>query len=184
PPDATSRHPTVDLDALLAAFPLSAIERDGAPVDGDVISSPADLAILEQVRARAAAKHDLGGAIPVDLFLWASGPPPEPHLTKLGGVPHRERSRPWPVTAAGEPMTFVAQFCFVDSRDALDCELPGDVLLLFFGEDWPWPLDDGEASDHHLEWSSVRLQEPTLVTDVPQPKLQVPELHGVRHRSS
>ena len=32
-------------------------------------------------------------------------------------------------------MTFVAQFCFADSRDILPIAPPGDVMLLFFRDE-------------------------------------------------
>ncbi|MEM7227474.1 MAG: DUF1963 domain-containing protein, partial [Planctomycetota bacterium] len=73
--------------------------------------------------------------------------PEKPYLTKLGGVPHRESKKRWPMNRDGQPCTFVAQFCFADSRDIISTKLRGDVLLMFL----PGP---DPAEEPVFEWSS------------------------------
>ena len=55
---------------------------------------------------------------------------PECSVTKVAGLPYRAAGLPWPLTDDGRPMTFLAQFCFEESRDLVG-KLPGDVLLIF-----------------------------------------------------
>ena len=55
-----------------------------------------------------------------------------PYLTKLGGIPHRNSTKPWPVDGNNKPYTFVAKFCFMDSKDIVSNKIPDDVMLLFF----------------------------------------------------
>ena len=97
---------------------------------------------------------DLARAVPVDIFLWSVRPPQKPFLTKLGGVPHRESAKAWPTAEDGKAYTFVAQFCFLDSKDIVSDNLPNDVMLIFFRDaDGAW-----DPSAIHVEWSSVNLE--------------------------
>jgi sialidase-1 len=182
PPPEGKQHRVVDLAALQRCFSLAHLQRRGSEGEGRILNSPADLAMLEGVRD-AVGRDQLGRAVPVDLFLWAAGAPEQPWLTKLGGVPHRERAAPWPMRADGKPMTFLAQWCFADSKDLLDVELPGEVLLMFVAGEWPWFEREEGKRVIHLEWSARVLQEPLARADLPAQGVAVPELHGVRHRA-
>jgi hypothetical protein len=116
--------------------------------------------------------------VPVDVFLWRIAPPDYPYLTKLGGVPHREGNKPWPINSDGEPYTFIGQFCFLDSLDLVSDLIEGDVLLIFMEE-------DGTAnppSGIHLEWSQRELKVPTMPENCPLPSFLVPQLSGVIYR--
>jgi hypothetical protein len=44
-------------------------------------------------------------------------------------------------------LTFIAQFCFADSRDILPVPPPGDVMLLFFRDEQSYhdPGDQGPS---------------------------------------
>lgn len=189
-------HPKLDFERWAKLFPLETLEnRDGSRrlvniPPGDparlwkpgwtTVTSPADLCATELIRRRVAQRCDLGPRVPVDLFLWSTAPPKGPYLTKLGGTPHRESTKPWPRTADGKPFTFIAQFCFLDSRDIVSKKLPGDVMLVFFAN------SDGCFSAHrdvHIEWSDVRLQRPLAPSDCPPPSFRVPNLSGVIHRT-
>jgi hypothetical protein len=147
---------------------------------GRAIDSPADLCCIEHVRKAVGAEHDLGRKVPVDIFVWRAGAPNAPYLTKVGGTPHRERARAWPVDDQGNPATFVAQICFIDSLDIVPVAPPGDVMLLFLGG-----CDDETFrpfEDYRIEWSSLVLDEPMRAADCPPPQLPVPELAGEIHR--
>ena len=68
--------------------------------------------------------------MPTDIFLLNLGEPEQRAVTKVGGLPYRAAGKPWPIAQSGAPMTFLTQFCFVDSRDLVP-PLPGDMLLVF-----------------------------------------------------
>lgn len=140
---------------------------------GRVITSPIDLWEVEVARDDL-GRGTLGPPVPVHLFLWSVLPPAKPYLTKLGGVPWRPASRPWPRNARGEPCTFVAQFCFADSRALVRRNLPGDVLLVFFAD---WNSWYGDTL--HLEWSQLDIREPVASAAVPLQSLVVPQFSGV-----
>ena len=82
--------------------------------------------------------------------------------------------RSWPVTAdTGEPFTFVAQFCFADSKDILSA-LPGDILVIFaYNWAYGFPL---------LRWFNLGapLEEPAKL---PRPQWEIAPCHAVLHRT-
>jgi hypothetical protein len=194
--DATPfmHHEKLNLELWKSRFPLADFERQegprqfnstrpGDPLDlwkasGEIISSPAHIAVTEQVRARAAGLTKLGRAVPVDIFVWAAGPPPHSYLTKIGGVPHRERGKPWPTSQDGRHLTFVFQICFLDSRDIVSKALPGDVLLVFFKD-----ADSYLSEDIYIEWSPQVLNEPMSQEHCPPAAFRIPELMGILHRT-
>jgi hypothetical protein len=192
---APRHHPKVDLESWIRLFPIEAFEKKegrrrfdttepGDPLDlwkasGSIVTSPADLCVTELVRRRVAQKHDLGPAVPVDVFLWRAGAPDQPYLTKLGGLPHREAAKPWPGLADNKPFTFVAQFCFIDSRDIVTPKIPGDVMLIFFRDA---QSHFGDRDDVVIEWSGLELDRPCRAEDCPKPSFPVPELSGVIYR--
>jgi hypothetical protein len=188
-------HPVVDFAKWRRLFPIETFEKKdgprqfsstkkGAPLDlwkarGTIVTSPSDLCQIELVRERVRTKHDLGRAVPVDTFIWRHGAPDKPYLTKIGGVPHREKTLPWPTDQKGNPYTFVAQFCFLDSKDIVSSQLPADIMLIFFRDSESY---FGEPQDVHIEWSSQSLHEPMTKADCPTPRFPVPELTGEIHR--
>lgn len=90
--------------------------------------SPFHVALLEQLRNQDGAP-DLPST-QADLGVFAVGEPDQPWTTKLGGIPFRDNSLPWPMAHAGFPMTFVGQVNFRGSVIPLDL-LPAPVLLIF-----------------------------------------------------
>lgn len=170
-------HPKVDFDYWSSVFPLESFNRP----EGTPITSPADLCEVELLRQQFAASNDLGRAVTVDTFLWSVDPPAAPYLAKVGGVPHRESTEPWP-THEGTPLAFLALFCFVDSRDVVSDKLPGDVMLFF-------TLNPGSIAPYlkgmfHIEWAKVALDNPLTRRDCPTPSFVYPELSGHIHRMS
>jgi hypothetical protein len=147
------QHPVLDIDFWERRFPLGDARREG-----NSLETPGDLAMVEQARRLASTMGDLGPSVPADIFTWSFGGNSErPWLTRIGGIPWREQGKHWPVDSDGIPLHFLGQICFVDSRDILPCDLPGDVALIFgrWEEGWCFP-DEHEA----LEWSSLKLKEP------------------------
>jgi hypothetical protein len=181
------QHPRFDLARFVEMFPLPRLREEaiakaearalakGTSQDlasitaraarlsasGGRITSPFDLAVVESLRREVLGPDVPPESVPTDVFVFALGEPPAPHLTKIGGVPFRSGSKPWPTTKDGRPRCFVSQLSFVDSRD-LYPDLPGDVLLVFVD---PTDYFDGYA----LEW--VTLEERNLVTAA-----QIPEI--------
>lgn len=188
-------HEVVDIERWIKEFPLQDFERTkgphkysdskpGDPVDlwkaqGEIIVSPADLAVTEQVRRRVGKKHD-GKAVPTDIFLFGVGEPKLPYLTKVGGAPYRPTERPWPMDKKGRPLTFFVQFCFLDSKDILPGKLPGDVMLMFI-RDWESFYDEDEC---RIEWSRVPTTNPMTAGQCPAPSIDIPNYYGEIHRTS
>jgi hypothetical protein len=119
-----------------------------------IVVGPAAVAVNEQLKAEAlAAGARPTKRIPTDVVVWARGEPADRSVTKIGGLPYRPSDVPWPVGDGGQPLRFIGQLCFADSRDVVP-PLPGDILLVF-GDDealvaeaerlvfeW-WPLTTG-----------------------------------------
>lgn len=168
-------HPSVDFKHWANLFPLDSSKK----ADGEIITSPAHLCKTELVRKRYEEKRSLGRAVPVDVFLWSVEPPVKPYLTKIGGVPHREATAPWP-TDGGKPFTFVAQFCFADSRDIVSDKIPNEVMLIFFKNANALYQDNSI----HVEWSSIRLDSPVTANECPLPSFEVPKLSGHIYRTN
>jgi hypothetical protein len=147
--------------------------------DGQILVGPGSLAVNEQLRAEAFAGSRYRGArIATDVFVWARGDPPNPAMTKIGGVPYRSRSAPWPRDREGKPVRFIAQLCFADSRD-ISGDLPGDVLLIFGNDDALL----AEPERLVFEWSSLGIRNlsvevPPMATD----EILTP-YYGVVHRT-
>lgn len=79
-------------------------------------------------------------------------------------------------------MTFIAQWCFLDSHDLVPA-LPGDVLALYAdvqdaGAGWH-PDDDGL----HVEWQKLGIADVNQRVVVQDPAFPTGELHGVLCRS-
>ena len=96
-------------------------------------------------------------SLPTDVFVWGEGEPEKPYLTKIGGLPYLPKELPYPTDANGQPYIFVAQICFVDSKDIVPLSLPGDVLLIFVKHDgWDGEyLQCHEPDDMHFEWIRI-----------------------------
>lgn len=193
--NAPTLHPKVDFDHWAEIFPIETFQKTsgprqyestkkGDPLDlwkpgGEIITSPAHLCEIELVRKQYAQSQDLGPSVPVDIFLWSIDPPEKPYLTKLGGTPHRESTKPWP-TDDGKPFTFVAQFCFADSRDIVSQKIPDDVMLIFFKD----AKSIYEQDSIHVEWSSINLVSPVSAEQCPAPSFTVPQLSGHIYRTN
>jgi uncharacterized protein DUF1963 len=146
---------------------------------GEILVGPGGLAVNELLRAEAFAGGPYKGKrIATDVFVWARGEPPDPAMTKIGGVPYRPRSLAWPQDEGGNPLRFTAQLCFADSRDIV-ADLPGDVLLIFGDDDAL--LADPE--DLVFEWSSLGIQD--VASEAPQPTTGEPltPYYGIIHRT-
>ncbi len=188
-------HPTVDFEHWSSVFPIETFQKTSGPrqfnttekdspldlwkPSGAIVTSPAHLCEIELVRKQYAKTQDLGRPVPVDIFLWSINPPAKPYLTKLGGTPHRESTKPWP-NHNGEPFTFVAQFCFADSREIVSKKIPGDVMLVFFKNADALYEDDSI----HVEWSSMQLDSPMTADECPRPSFTVPQLSGHIYRTN
>jgi Domain of unknown function (DUF1963) len=167
-------HPVLDIAHWEGEFPL---ERDSR---FDVmVSSPADVAYMEQLRRAARLKGDLGPSVPSDVFVWSeSATPNKPWLTQLGGSPWREKGKPWPKDDEGRPLLFIGQICFVDSMDLVPFELPGEIALIFGTNRGGCVSTNGGV----LEWSDRDIK-PKVGSSAPWDAVLPVEYHGVRHRT-
>jgi hypothetical protein len=159
------------LDEWLPQCPLE--ERDYGGYSAEIITGPHDICNNEHLRRATADQIDWGPPVPVDVFVMAEGEPPDRHITKIGGLPYRSSTAPWPTVADGtemlsltpyknydprvavdteRPMSFVGQVNFSNSKD-LAGPLPGDLLLIF--------ASDGFESIY-LEWQSLGLEDLVL----------------------
>jgi len=147
-------------------------------LEGEQITSPFDLYSVERLRDEHGLRQ--GVAFATDVFVLGFGTAPDRRQTKVSGLPYWPRSKAWPVAEDGLPCQFLAQFCFLDSRDLVG-KLPGDILLLFVpqnNEEWPY-----ETDLMHLEWLTVG-KEP-LIEGLPQgvKPYCASQWYGVRHRT-
>jgi hypothetical protein len=163
------------------------IERDVAlasPKSHDV-TSPYHLAVLEQLRTEMVAAIPVGQAIPADVFLWIKGESPRRDVTKVGGLPYWPSARPWPQTPDGNPLQFVCQFCFADSRDIIG-DLPSDILAIFIDphHDLVWS-DDGSQRGWQFHW--LALGESDLLSAEKLPEIEsawpISPYYGAIHRT-
>jgi hypothetical protein len=129
---------------------------------GDILVGPGTLAVNEQLRMEAFAGGRYSGArIATDVFVWARGEAPNPAMTKIGGLPYRPKSIPWPLDDQEMPIRFIGQVCFADSRDIVG-DLAGDVLLIFGDDDALL----AEPERLVLEWSDLGIGD--LITEIPR----------------
>ena len=119
-------------------------------------------------------------SVPTDICIFGVGEAPLRHLTKYGGIPYRPSSKPWPVTETGVTYTFLAQFCFIDSNDIVG-PLPGDILLIFAKDPWPYFSDDAL----YYEWYNLDIKESELIQaeHCPPPKWLFFTGYGLLHRT-
>jgi len=87
-----------------------------------------------------------------DVLLAIEGEPLDRFVTKMGGLPYRPASIPWPRIKSGEPRVFLGQICFADSLDLVG-ELPGDVLLVFTSGE-----HDHTVGGLHYEWYPLGIE--------------------------
>lgn len=164
-----------DLAEWIKRFP---VEEFGQERCGGAVTSPIDAAIVEQVRSLASGQIELGPSVPTDIFIFGAGEPDRRDVTKVNGLPYRPAGLPWPLRADGEPMTFLCQYRFTESKDIIG-ELPGDVMLVFVIEKGIY-LDEGVF---HFEWYPLGLTDLIQACDVPKPSWEFVTCYGVRHRS-
>jgi uncharacterized protein YwqG len=126
---------------------------------GESIGSPFDVYSVETIRRRLELENH--PSFPVDVFVWGEGEPEKPYLTKIGGVPYLPKTWAWlRDDTSGEPYIFLAQFCFVDSKDVLPIPVPCDVLLLFVKHDcWDGKyLSCNKPEDLAFGWIQIKDQ--------------------------
>ena len=170
-------HPVVDRELLERSYP-------DFPLDVWMISSASDLLGWEKMRERYRIAD--ASAVPCDVFVWGTGEPPDPRLTRIGGVPFLPKSIPWPVIE-GETTTFLCQFDFRDSRDLrgqrAGGRLPGDLLLVFVdSED---AALEGDEEGMRFVWVSADETDTISASDVPPPAdpFEFVTAWGARYRS-
>ena len=98
-----------NLEKWMAMFPL---EAPHGRYHGSTITSPCHLCNNEWLRRGMQDQYDWGKPVPSDLFVMAEGEPENRFATKIGGLPYRLASTPWPVSKNGKPLFFLAQFNF------------------------------------------------------------------------
>jgi hypothetical protein len=124
------QHPVLDYEKCERLYESAPRPSYKQQLDGEWIGSPFDLYSVETIRKSLEIENH--PSLPVDVFVWGEGEPAKPYLTKVGGVPYLQKEREWPRDdTSGEPYMFLAQICFVDSKDVVPIPVPGDVLLLF-----------------------------------------------------
>lgn len=148
---------------------------------GSTITGPAHIAHVEQLRAAAVGGNSDLPATKCDIFVFAEGESPRRDVTKVNGLPYRPAGRPWPTSTDGDPMTFLAQFRFTESRDLVG-QTPGDLLLVFATDDSLLPFDQPQES-LLFEWYPLGLGDLVGAEACPPPRWRFAHCHGVRHRT-
>jgi hypothetical protein len=152
-------NPKLDVGQILGCFPGQIERKPGFP--GFNLFTPFDVALRENQLRAVQSELDLGARIPAHYLLYAQGNPNTREQSRIGGLPYRPRSLPWPADAKGRPKEFVCQIDFSDSRPLLP-ELPGEIMLLFASEEG---LGDEPFT---LEWYSPGLADLMSVRDFPR----------------
>lgn len=143
----------------------------------EIVVGPAAVAVNEQLKAETLARGEYPkNRFPTDVVVWAKGEPSNRSVTKVGGLPYRPSDAPWPEEGAGKPLRFIAQFCFVDSRDITPL-LPGDVLLIFGDED----ALVAEPERLMFEWWPIAAR--PLVSELPAVDAPLTPFYAVLHRT-
>jgi len=144
---------------------------------GEIVVGPYSIAVNEQLRSeKTALRPYQGRRLPVDLVVWGKGDGVALGQTKVGGVPFRSASEPWPRGEDNQPLRFVAQLCFSDSTDVVP-RLPADVLLIF-GDDEALLSEPARLV---FEWVSLNIPNP--LTAIPCTAESLSSHYGVLHRS-
>jgi uncharacterized protein DUF1963 len=179
-------HERLDIAHWTSFFSLERMRAEDDRPDYFTVSGPYDVAVLEQLREEAFTSEPGIERVPTDVFVWSRGEPQYRAVTKIGGLPYREAGKPWPVAPSGRPMTFLAQFCFADSKDIVP-PLPGDLLLVFAQvEEWQrgkydiaWGTDDTLA----FEWASFSDAPLVTMDEVPRTDWNLLSTYGAIYRT-
>jgi Domain of unknown function (DUF1963) len=156
----------------LARFPL---KEECGHYSAEIITSPCDLCQNVHLRREMQDQFDWGQAVPIDIFVMAEGEPKDRHVTKIGGLPYRPAATPWPTAPTGDPLVFLAQFNFADSKDLIP-EVPGDVLLVFG--------DNADLPDTlSFEWQRCGISSLIQSDSVPGSSRLISPCHGYIHRT-
>lgn len=184
-------HEQLDIAHWKQLFSLTRLRAEGQKLDDFNLSSPCNIAVIEQVREATFASLPEMERLPTDIFLWNRGEPERRAVTKIGGLPYRAAAKSWPMAASGLPMTFVAQFCLVDSLDLVP-SLPGDLLLVFMeGKqlrsghcEFVWGSGDQRDSAVIFEWVSLEEKLPLLTEkELPETAWEILPCYGTIYRT-
>lgn len=130
--DSKKHQPEFDLAEARRVYALGGYDKE---ITGQHVTSPHHLFSVETLRDRYGLR--VGPTVATDVFVFGKGKPPRPECTQIGGDPFWPAGRNWPTDDGGNPYKFFAQINFADSKDLVG-ELPGDLLLIFIGDEEEW----------------------------------------------
>lgn len=146
-------------------------------------TSPIGIALVEQMEERRTPPTPPARRVPTDIFVLSLGEPDQREQTKIAGLPYWPAGREWPTNADGEPLTFIAQFNFLDSMD-ITGPLPGEILLIFGDHR---RLEDGEWYDDPLTLTFLWMDRGDVALiasdDMPPAGWPIQPCYGSIHRS-
>ena len=203
-PNMKTNHPRFDIPKYLSnvlSSPLAEVERKMSTSSGidDLIDQiigdrtsfcfasldtghggPLGIVMQELMVRLLKDKIQLGRGVPMDYLVWRKTPHEFPWLSRIGGMPWRDRSLPWPRSQKGDDYTFVGQFNLSDTTGTYSYDFSGDLVLIFFA--FNEAMYGGEG-DIILEWSTKELANPLSKQDCPPAGFPVPELFAELHRT-
>lgn len=141
-------------------LPRFSLDPNAERYSGDIITGPCHLANNELLRRGMQDQYAWGPPVPVDIFVMAEGEPPDRDVTKIGGLPYRSANIPWPRNETSQPLLFLGQFNFADSKD-ITGDLPGDLLLVFAD------FQDGFSKSVVFEWQHFGLENLVSASAIP-----------------
>lgn len=139
------------------------------------IVGPIDVRYAIQIRNLIGSHVDIIDTSPIDIFVLSIGEPPRRDVSKIGGLPYLRRGEPWPLSRYGDPLPFLAQFDFRESRD-LTGDIPGTHLLIFGNL-------DGEDGFRIVWQNDMVAGEMLSVDEIFKAPYAIPQFWGTRWRT-
>lgn len=179
-----SHHADVDVEFLKQTYASCGV--DLLRFLSYTVTTPLSVVALERARAIIQPLPDECQARPADLFIFNQGEPVDRSVTKVGGLPCRPASWPWPTNPKYGPLTFLGQFNFADSRDLVPA-IPADLLLVYSAAIPPVMEDERNPEPQpwlYTEWYDQTRGDPLIeLSQVPPNSHNIPVFWGTRYRA-
>jgi hypothetical protein len=163
-----------DLEGVVELFDRPEIRANhDSAWEGNYICCPKSLAMNELVRRKHLKAGELKPTAPCAIYLFGRWDGETPFGTRIGGLPARDHSRPWPVSSEGAPLMFIAQMDF-DGVAGLPCGVKAGSILSVFAE----VLSGYQDMNLQFEWQSRESSTLTKKEQIPSGVEVLPAFQG------